>query len=219
MKILVVIPAYNEATVIARIVREVSGLYPVVVINDGSTDETALAADNAGAVVLNHTINRGLGAALRTGFAYAAERGYDAVVTIDADGQHNPAEIPRLVSTLIAGAHDMVVGVRIARDMPFIRRVYNAIGRALTWFLFGTGGEDSQSGLRVLRTALISKMRLRASRMEISSELIAEAHRLRCSVATVPIQVTYTEYSLSKGQNFFEGVRTAWRLLLRSLSV
>lgn len=219
MSILVIIPAYNEATVIAKIVIEIAGLYPVVVVNDGSIDETALAAGNAGAVVLNHAINRGLGAALRTGFAYAAERGYDAVVTIDADGQHNPAEIPRLVSTLTEGAYDMVVGVRAARDMPFIRRVYNTIGRALTWFLFGTGSRDSQSGLRVIRTALISKMRLRASRMEISSELVAEAHRLRCSVAAVSIHVTYTEYSLSKGQNFFEGVRTAWRLFLRSLSV
>lgn len=219
MKTLVIIPAYNEATEIAKIVREVAKFYPVVVVNDGSVDETALAASGAGAIVLNHSINRGLGAALRTGFAYAREGGYDVVVTIDADGQHNPAEIPRLVATLVDGAHDMVVGVRTAQDMPLVRRVYNNIGQALTWVLFGTGGKDSQSGLRAIRTALISEMRLWTSRMEISSELIAEAHRLRCSVATVPIQVAYTEYSMSKGQNFFEGVRTAWRLFLRSLSV
>lgn len=217
MRTLVVIPAYNEASTIERVIAAIPAGFDYIVVNDGSHDETAHIAMDAGARVLHHAVNRGLGGALRTGFAFADEQGYDAVVTLDSDGQHDASEIPVLASAIEAGA-DVVIGRRTHTDMPLIRRAYNKLGAAITAILFGSPMLDTQSGYRAFKTAAVSRMVLRSSRMEISSEIIAEAHRLKLSVVQVPISVQYTEYSMSKGQSLVEGARTAWRLLLRSIS-
>lgn len=218
MKTVVLIPAYNEATTVARVIDALLPSFPVVVIDDGSTDETAQRATAHGATVLRHVLNRGLGAALRTGFLYACENKFDAVVTIDADDQHDHRDVPRLVQALMQEGVDMVIGVRTQTTMPIARRVYNFCGTAFTALLFGSSFTDSQSGLRAIRIGALQKMRLTTSRMEISSELIAEAHRHALVVFTLPITIRYTSYSMSKGQGFLEGMRTAWRLLLRSFS-
>lgn len=216
MKTLVVIPAYNEATTIASLLGQMKGDYATVVIDDGSRDNTGEIARTFSVPVVRHIINRGLGAALRTGFAYAIHHGFDAVVTLDADGQHNPEEIPGLLEALTEA--DVVIGTRRESDMPRIRRIYNRLGAYLTSGLFGGQLRDSQSGFRAFRVTALEKCAFKTSRMEISSEIIAEAHRLNLRIAEAPITVRYTEYSMSKGQGFVEGVRTAWRLLLKSLS-
>jgi glycosyltransferase involved in cell wall biosynthesis len=114
------------------------GVHDVVVIDDGSTDNTGEVARASGALTLRHVVNRGLGAALRTGFAYALSRGdtYDAVITLDADGQHNPAEIENFIAALDAGA-EVIIGRREFSDMPRIRQAYNAAGAIITSALFG----------------------------------------------------------------------------------
>jgi UDP-N-acetylglucosamine---dolichyl-phosphate N-acetylglucosaminyltransferase len=215
MKTLVVVPAYNEGATIASVLTSIRGSYDVVVIDDGSTDATATIAAQCGAAVLQHCVNRGLGAALRTGFRYACDAGYEVVVTLDADGQHDPDEIPRLLDAIHVGAA-VVIGRRDSVQMPTIRQLYNAVGAALTSGLFGGPLRDSQSGFRALRTKVLRDFDLKTSRMEISSEILAECHRLQLAVAEVPITVRYTEYSMSKGQSLFEGARTAWRLVLKS---
>jgi len=216
MKALVVVPAYNEGATIASVLTAVRGsTHDVVVIDDGSTDTTAAIANACGAPVVQHCVNRGLGAALRTGFRYACDAGYEVVLTLDADGQHDPHEISRLLRAIDDGA-DVVIGRRDSLQMPTVRQLYNALGAALTSGLFGGPLRDSQSGFRALRTAALRNFDLKTSRMEISSEIIAECHRLQLVVAEVPITVRYTEYSMSKGQSLFEGARTAWRLVLKS---
>lgn len=219
MKTVIVVPAYNEATTIAHVLTAMQSSYDVVVVDDGSTDGTGDVARAAGAIVLRHVINRGLGAALRTGFAFVAARPdlYDAVITLDADGQHNPSEIPVLLAELERGA-DVVIGTRKRTDMPAVRQGYTALGALITSGLFGGPLTDSQSGFRAFRTKKLAEFSLTTSRMEISSEIIAEAHRIGAVIRQAPITVRYTEYSLSKGQGFSEGARTAWRLLLKSFS-
>lgn len=218
MKTLIVVPAYNEATTIAQVLNAFREMHDVVVVDDGSLDGTGDIARAAGAVVLRHVVNRGLGAALRTGFAYAINKdAYDAVVTLDADGQHNPTEIKNFIEALSQGA-DVVIGKREFSDMPLIRQAYNAAGAIITAALFGGPLTDSQSGFRAFRVSKLRDFRLMTSRMEISSEIIAEAYRVGAKIKQIPISIKYTEYSMSKGQGFLEGLRTLWRLVLKSFA-
>lgn len=218
MKTLIVVPAYNEATTIAQVLNAFREMHDVVVVDDGSLDGTGDIARAAGAVVLRHVVNRGLGAALRTGFAYAINKdAYDAVVTLDADGQHNPTEIKNFIEALSQGA-DVVIGKRQFSDMPLIRQAYNAAGAIITAALFGGPLTDSQSGFRAFRVSKLRDFRLMTSRMEISSEIIAEAYRVGAKIKQIPISIKYTEYSMSKGQGFLEGLRTLWRLVLKSFA-
>lgn len=222
MKLFTVIPAYNEAKTIAEVLARARPFADaIVVIDDGSKDETAEIARAAGAVVVSHFMNRGLGAALGTGFAYARRAGADAIVTLDADGQHAPEEIPKFREELEKGA-DVVIGSRMLglgnTGMPWYRRVANVLGNFATFVLFGAWVTDSQSGYRAFNTNAISKIEIRANRMEVSSELIAEAKRHRLMIREIPIQTIYTEYSLSKGQGFAEGLKTLLKLVVRRLS-
>ncbi len=218
MKTLIVVPAYNEATTIAQVLNAFGETYDVVVVDDGSIDGTGEIARAGGATILRHVVNRGLGAALRTGFAYAIQQGtYDFVVTLDADGQHDPAEINNFIEALSQGA-DVVIGKRELADMPLIRQGYNAAGAIITTALFGGPLTDSQSGFRAFRVSKLCDFRLMTSRMEISSEIIAEAYRVGAKIKQIPISIKYTEYSMSKGQGFLEGLRTLWRLVLKSFA-
>ena len=152
------IPAYNAAHLVAPVIREAARHVPVVVIDDGSSDDTASVAEAAGARVLRQQPNQGKGAALKTGFAHALERGAQAVVTLDADGQHDPAEIPRLLDAWQRERPEMVVGARDYDDMPFVRRLSNKVGRrSLSWAL-GAYIPDNQSGYRVVGERLMRAM-------------------------------------------------------------
>jgi glycosyltransferase involved in cell wall biosynthesis len=220
MKVIAVIPAYNEASVIGEVLDRVRGhVDEIIVVNDGSSDRTGEIASGRGVVVVHHVINRGLGASLGTGFAAAHRRGADVVITLDADGQHDPAEIPKFVEAINGGA-DFVVGSRMLtalRGMPLHRKLATFAGNAATYALFGAWVTDSQSGYRALSRHAIEKIDIRTNRMEVSSELIAESKRNRLSYREVPIAAIYTEYSLSKGQSFFVGLKTLAKLVLRRL--
>ncbi|MDA1038473.1 MAG: glycosyltransferase family 2 protein [bacterium] len=220
MKIVAVIPAYNEATVIADVVSRTKPFVDeVVVVNDGSRDRTEVVARMAGAVVYRHVINRGLGATLATGIAAALDREADILVTLDADGQHDPSEIPNFIKALQDKKVDAIIGSRLlnGEGMPFMRRVYNRIGNVLTYVLFGIWTTDSQSGYRAFTRHGASLLELKTNRMEVSSEFLKEIHDKKISFAEIPCTVKYTEYSLSKGQSFFVGVSTAFKLILRRL--
>ena len=130
--ILALIPAWNEAPRVGAVVRGAAVYLPVLVVDDGSEDETAQVAEAAGATVVRHSENRGKGVALMTGFAWAKERSYDAVLTLDADGQHDPEDIPKLVAAYQAGAGDLIVGRRNFSQMPFPRFFTNPFG---SWLL------------------------------------------------------------------------------------
>ncbi len=224
-KKVIVIPAYNEETTVADVVRQAALVADqVVVVDDGSRDRTCEVARGAGAVVLQHAVNRGLGGALGTGIAAALALGADFVVTMDADGQHRAADAGRLFERLGAGDVEFVMGSRMARSqeqgltrgkMPLRRVVLNWLGNLFTYLLFGVWVSDSQSGLRGLSRRAAETVDLRTNGMEVSSEFIKEIRERRWRVAEIPIPAIYTEYSLSKGQSFLGGLKTAAKLIIR----
>ena len=187
----------------------------------------------AGATVLLLPINRGLGAALATGIAGAIQlitnnsiTNNPIIVTLDADGQHDPAEIPRVIAPIVKNEADMVIGSRFiipplkirggrgSYEIPPIRRLANFCGNLFTWLLFGIWVSDSQSGFRAFSAAAAGRLRLRTSTMEVSSEIIREIARLKLRLKEVPITVRYTPYSLAKGQGFLRGLETLWKLIV-----
>ncbi len=234
MKIVAVIPAYKEETTIADVLtRTRSFVDEMIVVNDGSPDATAEVASKNGAIVVSHVINRGLGAAIGTGFLTAQKRGADVVITLDADGQHDPSEIPKFIEAIKNGA-DVVIGSRMLRPpspfegegrgevfhgMPWYRQAANLLGNLSTLVLFGAYVTDSQSGFRAFTKNALSKIEIKTNRMEVSSELIAEAKAHGFKIVEVPIKAIYTDYSLSKGQSFFVGIKTLLKLVLRRITM
>lgn len=220
-KRVIVIPAYNEATCIHEVVIEARQVADaVLVVDDGSRDDTAAKAKAAGALVVRHAINRGLGGALGTGIAGAVKLGADAVVTMDADGQHRAVDARRIFERLEQGDTDFVIGSRLlpseeAGKMPMRRVLFNTVGNLLTFLLFGVWVSDSQSGLRGLSRKAASSLEIRTNGMEVSSEFIKEIKDKSWRFSEIPIPAIYTDYSMSKGQNFFVGVKTAAKLIIR----
>src|SRR3989338_7254180 len=221
MKIFAVIPAYNEETTIAEVLQKTKPFVDqVIVVNDGSSDQTAQRALAQGARVVTHGVNRGLGASLGTGFAAALYLGADVVITLDADGQHDPLEIKKFIVAIEQGA-DVVIGSRMLtgfEGMPWYRQVAQILGNLVTFCLFGAWVTDSQSGFRAFTTFALEQIQIKTNRMEVSSEIIAEAKRHKLNLVEVPIKAIYTDYSLSKGQSFFVGLKTLVKLIVRRLT-
>ncbi len=207
MKVCAVIPAYNEETAVAEVVRGVlaQGL-DAMVVDDCSSDATSARAREAGAEVVRHEVNRGKGEALRTGFARAVELGYDAVVTLDADGQHDPKEIPRLLEA--AGRADIVVGSRMAEvsTMPRVRLWTNLFTSWVVSRLAGARIADSQSGYRLLKRSVLGRVKYSSSRFDAESEILVKACRMGFRVIEVPISTIYGDEK-SKIHPFVDTVR------------
>lgn len=220
-KRVIVIPAYNEEQTIHDVLQSAVTISDrVLVVDDGSTDRTAEIAEAAGAQVIRHSVNRGLGGALGTGLAGALKLDADLIVTMDADGQHRTEDAKRIFDQLSDGKVDFIIGSRMlkaGKGMPTHRKIANVIGNALTWALFGLWVTDSQSGLRGMTRHAAERIELKTNRMEVSSEFVKEIKDKNLRFAETPIEVIYTEYSLSKGQGFSTGLKTAGKLILRRL--
>ncbi len=219
MKTVAIIPAFNEATTVRSVIQAVRPFVDnIIVVDDGSSDNTARIAEEEDVILIKHLLNCGLGAALSTGLITARTLGADAAVTIDADGQLFAEDIKRVLKPLADNSADVVIGSRFLNNestIPLIRRFYNRIGNIVTWALFGVWTTDSQSGIRAFNRVAIKSIQIRCSRMEVSSEFFDEIKKKNIRWQEVPIRVQYTTYSLSKGQNFTHGVRTVARLALR----
>ncbi len=220
-KRIIVIPAYREEKAIGDVVRAALGVADrVLVVDDGSDDRTSMVAAAAGATVVRHTVNRGLGGALGTGIEGALRLGADLIVTMDADGQHRAEDAKRIFETLSEGDADFVIGSRMLEgkgNMPVGRRFAQFVGNALTYVLFRKWVTDSQSGLRGMTRRSAERIEIRSSRMEVSSEFVKEIVDKNLRLVEVPIEAVYTAYSLSKGQSFAVGIQTAMKLILRRL--
>ena len=191
--IVALIPGYNEGPRIAAVVRGALAHLPVLVVDDGSADDTADAARAAGATVIEQRPNQGKGAALRAGFRRALADAADAVLTLDADGQHDPAEIPALLSAWAAEPRpDLVIGRRNFRAMPPIRRLSNVLGgRALSWAV-GRPIPDNQSGYRLVsRRIMEATLGSDEHGFEFEVEMITMCIRLGGTIAWVPIRTIY----------------------------
>jgi glycosyltransferase involved in cell wall biosynthesis len=190
--ILALIPAYEEGPRIGAVVEAARRYLPVVVVDDGSTDETAVRADAAGATVLRQIPNAGKGAALRAGFHHALDAGADAVVTLDADGQHDPAEIPTFVDAFLARRAELIIGRRDFSQMPPVRRAANVLGGATLSVALGRGVPDNQSGYRLIARQLMRAMLASdESGFEFEVEMIARCIALGLPIDWVPIRTIY----------------------------
>ena len=192
--VVAIIPAFNEARTIADVVAGLHSLVgTVVVVDDGSHDDTGERARSAGAKVVRHDDNRGKGAAVRTGLALALAGPYTHVLLLDGDMQHLPGEAARLLAEAERTSADLVVGERVfdRATMPLSRYYANRVGsRVLSWFV-GVPLDDTQSGFRVFRTDLLRSMALRATGYEVETEMLVKAGRLGAHIARVPVSAVY----------------------------
>jgi glycosyltransferase involved in cell wall biosynthesis len=222
MKLAIVIPAYNEATTIRDVVRQIRAVdlpgieKEIIVVDDGSSDQTAERARSGGALVMRHLVNRGLGGALGTAIEAALRRDADIIVTMDADGQHSSQDIVNLIAPLLNHRADVVIGSRMfdAGGMPWTRRMANRAANFVTLVLFRIRTTDSQSGLRAFSRRAAARIRITTNNYEVSSEICSEIKRRQLRLAEIPIRAIYTEYSLSKGQGLRVGFHTLFRLFL-----
>jgi len=189
---LVLIPAHNEGPRIGAVAAAARAHLPVLVIDDGSADDTAARAGEAGAEVLRLTPNRGKGAALRAGFRRALDEGYDGALTLDGDGQHDPREIPLFLDACRRAPQDLVIGARSFRQMPWVRRLSNTIGRwSLSWAL-GRPVRDNQSGYRWISRRLMAELLdSRESGFEFEVEMLVICVRRGWALDWVPIRTIY----------------------------
>lgn len=192
--ILAMIPAYNEEVGVADVVRGAMEFMPALVVDDGSRDRTAQLAEEAGAVVVRQVPNQGKGAAMRAGFRYALEHGFDAVITLDADRQHNPQEIPTFLDNFALTRADLIIGARDFRKMPIVRRISNTIGRAMFSWALGQKDRDNQSGYRLISRRLMQQLVASTERgFEFEVEMVAVCVKLGYRLEWVTIQTIYAD--------------------------
>jgi glycosyltransferase involved in cell wall biosynthesis len=190
--IVAVVPAYQEGPRIAVVVSAARRHLPVIVVDDGSTDDTAAQAEAAGATVLRQDPNLGKGAALRAGFRHALELGAEAAVTLDADGQHDPDEIPAFLTAYGASRPALVVGRRDFAAMPPVRRLSNTLGGLLISAAVGRPVPDNQSGFRLIDATLMTALlESREAGFEFEVEMIARCIALGLPISWVPIRTIY----------------------------
>jgi len=211
---LVLIPSFNAARTVGNVVRDVKQYVPdVVVINDGSRDDTAAVARAAGAEVVDHPQNRGKGGALKTGFAYAIQHGYDVVITLDADGQHLPREIPKFLRAREETKADLIIGGRshLFDQMLSRRRLANRFSAWTIAKASKTGITDSQSGFRLYSANLLRNVRLRTEGFDLESEVIVRAGVGGFKVITIPIDLGFVDgISTSHYKPLKDTLRIAW---------
>jgi glycosyltransferase involved in cell wall biosynthesis len=213
MRVWALIPAFNEVAGIAGVV---AGVRPhvagVLVVDDGSSDGTAAAAESAGATVIRHSDNRGKGEAVRTGLAAILESGATHVLLLDGDGQHDPADAPALIEGVRAGRGDFVLGERSfdSATMPRSRYWTNRISSwVISRFFIGADVGDAQSGYRVVATDVLRRLRLSGRGYEIETEMLIKAARRGARLARVPIHLRY-EGAASKLRPLRDTTRTCF---------
>ncbi|MFH1093908.1 MAG: glycosyltransferase family 2 protein [Candidatus Omnitrophota bacterium] len=218
MKVCVLVPAYNEESTIAHIVQEIrnNGFDPIV-IDDGSTDSTALKAKESQALVLSHPRNLGKGQALRTGFKYVRGGDYDAVVIMDADGQHLASEISKFISYAKESKAGIIIGNRMQAPigMPLVRKLTNHLTSYIISKVTSVNIPDSQCGFRLIKTEVLKKLNLSTMKYETESEILIEAAKNNFIIESIPVKTIYADQK-SKINPVVDTLRF-WNLIGRSI--
>lgn len=215
----VVIPAYNEAGALGSVLGELHQCdpsYNVVVVDDGSSDQTAAVAGDLPVHLLVHPVNLGQGAALATGIEYALGKKADIVVTFDADGQMFPQDIASLVKEVAEGEVDVALGSRFLTltpaAMPRMKKVLLKLATVLTKLSTGLKVTDTHNGIRAFRAEALRKIVLTQNRMAHASEILSEIARNKLIYKEVPVSIRYTKYSKAKGQSIFNSINILFEL-------
>ena len=215
-KVWVIIPAHNEEEHIENVIEKTRKFSKnVVVVDDGSKDKTSAIAEKAGIVVLRHIVNLGKGAALKTGCEYAIKKGTEKIVVLDADGQHDPKEIPKFVKALYNA--DIVFGYRrLNRNMPFVFRYGNWFIFFMTKLLFGLKIVDTQCGYRAFTSNAYNKIKWNAVDYSMESEMIAKTGKAHLKYSQIPIETIYSDKY--KGTTVIDGIRIVLNMIWWKLS-
>jgi glycosyltransferase involved in cell wall biosynthesis len=217
----IVVPAFNEASVIGDVVADIRSAFDhVVLVDDGSKDNTGDIALRAGAHVVPHPVNLGQGAAIQTGVEYArSQPGAQVFATFDADGQHRLKDVVRMIDRLSTDDVDLVVGTRFAEPTaskpPLLKRIILRVAALVSPSSRHLGLTDAHNGLRVFNKKVADRLNITMSGMSHASEFIALAVENGWRVAEEPVEILYTEYSKSKGQPLLNGVNIVFDGLLR----
>jgi len=213
----VLIPAYNAAATLGNVLDETCRQgFPVVVVDDGSCDGTAQVAEAHGVTLLRHQQNRGKGAALKTGFAWACQQGYEGIVTLDADGQHDPTSIRLLLSSALDGRFGILIASRFTQfdEMAGLRKFWNRFGvwcmRARTGFEIS----DSQSGFRYYAASLVSVVPLVKDGYDLEMELLMKAWKHGYTVGSLPIPARVAD---GRSTSHYRPVRDTWDICMTFL--
>ena len=210
--LIAIIPAKDEAHNIKDVIVKTKKYVDLVlVIDDGSTDNTKEVAESLGAVVIRNEVNLGKADALKIGFKYAIEHNFDTIALLDADGQHDPDELPKLLKKLNEG-YDIVVGARKFSPelMPPLRIFANSTSSFLVSLICGTKILDSQSGYRVLRTGVVKKITFETKRYQLDTEMLIKAARCGFKIGFVEINTIYTERAKSKINQIIDPLKFLW---------
>jgi len=229
MKTYIILPAYSEGKIIKEVISSIKkeGFNNIIVVDDGSSDNTYQEAKSTGVITISHPINRGKGAATQTGIDAAKLLNADIIVTMDSDGQHDPKDIKKLVKPILDNKADVVIGSRMlnGKDMPQSRIMMNKIANIVTYIFFGIMVSDSQSGLRAYSKKAYNSVYTYMDRYEFESEMLGQIKDANLKIKEVPIKVIYTDYSKSKykhmskfsAQGLTNGIRMVIRLIENSL--
>jgi glycosyltransferase involved in cell wall biosynthesis len=214
--ILALIPAWNEGSRLGPVVEATRRYLPVLVVDDGSQDDTVAVANGAGATVVSHVRNQGKGVALTTGFEWALERGYEGVLTLDADGQHDPNDIPKFLTAHQTGRWDLIIGKRRFDQMPFPRGYTNPFGSWLLSLALQERIPDNQSGFRLHHRRLLEDLDLITTGFELEVEIIIQAICRGMRIGWVEIRTIYGDepsyfHPLKDSARFLGMVWHAWR--------
>lgn len=220
----VIVPAYNEGMVLKEVLLSSNKVFTksqykidIIVVNDGSKDNTAEQAVKSGAIVINHILNSGAGGATATGLSYAMQQGYTAAATMDADGQHSPQDVIKGFDLLFKLKSDLLIGSRLidSRGMSRVKILGNRGLSIITRILFGINTTDSQSGLRIFGRRALEELRWTTSGYEFCSEMLWRANQIGLKIGEYPITAIYTDYSRGKGQSNWNAINIVKSLLKR----
>jgi glycosyltransferase involved in cell wall biosynthesis len=219
-KIFFVIPAYNEGEKIRHVVLDLqkTGYKNIVVIDDGSKDNTYDSCQGLKIHTLKHIINRGQGAALKTGIDFALLHGADAIVTFDSDGQHRVEDLPAMLKPVLNGEVDVTLGSRFLKktNLPFTRKILLKGAVLIQWVFYGVKLSDAHNGYRVLSRSAAEKIHISADRMEHASEIVEEIIKKKISFKEVPVIIRYTDYSVKKGHGSYLGaLRIFFKMIMK----
>ncbi len=193
MKTIALICAYNEEKHIKEIIEKTMKHVPnVLIVNDGSLDKTKDEVKKTKAKIVHHEINKGKGEALKTGFDYCLKNGYERIITLDADGQHDPNEIPLLLNKMDEG-YDIVIGARKREKMPLIRRISNKISSRIISKKINKEIKDSQSGFRIINSDILKNINLETSNFDLESEIIIKAAKGGYKIGDEEIKTIYAD--------------------------
>ena len=216
------IAAYNESATARRVVERLLPVYPsIVVVDDGSTDDTSQQLEDLDLFLLRHIVNRGQGASLQTGIRFALQKDADVIVTFDADGQHDPDDIEALVAPIRRGDCDVCLGSRFlghARGIPRIRRLTLRAGIVFTRIFSGVRVTDVHNGLRAFSREAAQTICITMDRMAHASELLDQIKQQNLRFEEVPVHIRYSRQSLEKGQSSWNAFKNAFDLLYRRLT-